>query len=329
MYFLNKLSVVFLLVSYLGIYISPNFFPLISLLSILFPLLLFVNILFLIYWFIKVDYKFLLSLIVILLGYNSYNTLFSFANKKIMIESDLSVMNYNVHTFNIYPWTKRQNIQEDIESFIGEKSPDILCLQEYYLDNEIKFNYRYKYIKTVRKGGKFGQAIFSKYPMINKGYLDTIKQGNAILYADIVKNKDTVRVYNMHMESLSINPNKDNFGEEDSQKLIERIQLAFTKQADQTISFLNHEKKCNYTKIITGDFNNTAFSWMYNKIKNNKKDAFVEAGFGLSSTYDYSLYPLRIDFILVDEKIEVNYFERFKVKYSDHYPILARLNISN
>ena len=68
---------------------------------------------------------------------------------------------------------------------------------------------------------------------------------------------------------------------------------------------------------------------MYNKIKNNKKDAFVEAGFGLSSTYDYSLYPLRIDFILVDEKIEVNYFERFKVKYSDHYPILARLNISN
>jgi len=37
------------------------------------------------------------------------------------------------------------------------------------------------------------------------------------------------------------------------------------------------------------------------------------------------LYPLRIDFILVDNTFEVNNFKTFEVPYSDHFPILARL----
>jgi vancomycin resistance protein VanJ len=76
---------------------------------------------------------------------------------------------------------------------------------------------------------------------------------------------------------------------------------------------------------VCGDFNNTAYSWVYNKISHSKKDAFVEAGKGFGKTFNYS-YPLRIDFILTSDNIEINHFKTFNEKFSDHFPILARVN---
>jgi len=51
----------------------------------------------------------------------------------------------------------------------------------------------------------------------------------------------------------------------------------------------------------------------------------LKAGKGFGNTFDFP-FPFRIDFILTDEEIEVNNFKTYKVKYSDHYPIMARLN---
>ena len=79
-------------------------------------------------------------------------------------------------------------------------------------------------------------------------------------------------------------------------------------------------------KILCGDFNNTAFSWVYRELSKNKQDAFKEAGKGLGRTFNY-WYPLRIDFILLDSSFNVNNFKTYNVPYSDHYPILARVNL--
>jgi len=35
---------------------------------------------------------------------------------------------------------------------------------------------------------------------------------------------------------------------------------------------------------------------------------------------------LRIDFILTDQNIDINNFKTYDVEYSDHFPIMARLN---
>ena len=106
------------------------------------------------------------------------------------------------------------------------------------------------------------------------------------------------------------------------------MKTAFKKQATQTERFLAHEKLWKGKKIVCGDFNNTAFSWVYRQISKDKRDAFVEAGKGFGKTFDYG-YPLRIDFILADMNFDVNYFETFDVKYSDHFPILARLKLKD
>ena len=63
---------------------------------------------------------------------------------------------------------------------------------------------------------------------------------------------------------------------------------------------------------------------MYHKLKEDKNDAFETAGKGFGKTFDYP-FPTRIDFILTDEQIEVNNFKTYDVLYSDHYPIMARL----
>ena len=234
-------------------------------------------------------------------------------------------MSYNVRMFNIYNWIDEENIDQNIYDFINEKEPDILCLQEFNPTIKIGFKFPYQYIKASKKSKLFGHAIFSKYKIINSGSLDFPNSSNNAIFVDIIKNKDTMRVYNVHLESLSFNPKEDYFNQENSEKLRIRVDKAFKKQADQAELIIQHQEKITHKSIICGDFNNNAFSWVYHTLKNGKNDAFEVAGEGFGKSYNHK-FPLRIDFILADENIEINNFKTFEVNYSDHYPIMARLN---
>ena len=72
---------------------------------------------------------------------------------------------------------------------------------------------------------------------------------------------------------------------------------------------------------MAGDLNNTAYSWAYKNTKNNLQDTFLEAGEGFGTSYKFKGFPLRIDFIFVDQKIKINTHKKYEIKYSDHYPI--------
>ena len=91
----------------------------------------------------------------------------------------------------------------------------------------------------------------------------------------------------MKRKHTNLNTNKENFGHENSEKLLIRLKKQFKKQAEQTTLFLKHENKWKGKKIIAGDFNNTAFSWVYHQISKGKQDAFKEAGNGMGNTFDY------------------------------------------
>ncbi|MBD09318.1 MAG: endonuclease, partial [Flavobacteriaceae bacterium] len=58
-------------------------------------------------------------------------------------------------------------------------------------------------------------------------------------------------------------------------------------------------------------------------------DTFEEAGNGFGKSFDIKFFPLRIDFILADERFKVNGFKTYSdVNLSDHYPIKATLNLN-
>jgi endonuclease/exonuclease/phosphatase family metal-dependent hydrolase len=322
---INAVLATLLLLSYIVPYISPKTIPQISLVSLAVPFLIIANTLFLIYWILKLKRQFALSAVILGLGWLVSSSFFEFSEKTVILNDDIKVMSYNVRMFNHYNWNDDNELDQKAFDFINQNSPDILVLQEFYQSPEINFSYPYKYIKTKGNKNKFGLAIYSKYRIINSGSLDFKQSANNITFADIIKSKDTIRIYNVHLESLKINPTKEHFGEENSEKLFGRLQSTFKKQAVQTEQFLAHESKWKGKKIVCGDFNNTAFSWVYNKISANKKDAFVEAGKGFGKSFDYP-FPMRIDFILTSTDIDINQFKTFSEKYSDHFPILARIN---
>jgi exonuclease III len=159
-----------------------------------------------------------------------------------------------------------------------------------------------------------------------KSSFDFKQTGNNIIYADVLVQEDTIRIYNIHLQSLKINPNKENFGEKDAMSLRNRLSDVFQKQQKQVELLLNNQQTIKHKIIVAGDFNNTAFSWPYRKILKGKKDAYVVAGKGFDKTYDFA-FPMRIDFILVDKDITINHFKAYRDKYSDHFPILARLDL--
>ena len=325
LFLINSLLAAALLIAYALPYISPKTLPILAILSLAVPFLITINIVFILFWWLNFKKYFLLPAIVLALGFGYLSSFYKFSEKEIFLKDDVNIMSYNVRMFNYYKWNDDSDLAQKTFDFITEQNPDVLAFQEFYESDKISFKFPYQYIKTKSKTNKFGLAIYSKYKIINSGSLNFKNSANNAIFIDILKEKDTIRVYNIHLESLKINPNKEHFGEQNSEKLIGRLKKTFQKQAAQTIQFLAHEQQWKGKVIICGDFNNTAFSWVYNKISSNKKDAFVEAGSGFGKTFNYT-FPVRIDFILTDPSIEINNFKTFDVKFSDHFPIQARIN---
>lgn len=323
LYFVNSILATALLFSYFLPLFSPTQIPHISILSLIVPILIVINILFFIYWIIKLKKHFILSGIVLLIGWLFSPPFYKIGTKKVILTTDIKIMSYNVRLMNFYKHIKEDNIGDKIIHFIKEKQPDILAIQEYTPQKKQTLKYPYQYF--VPKTKKFGLAIFSKFKIINKGSLDFKNSANNTIFVDILKEKDTIRVYNIHLQSLKINPKKEHFGQQNSEKLLKRLEKGFSRQVIQTKQIVKHSKQFKGKKIICGDFNNTAYSWVYKQLLQDKKDAFIEAGGGFGKSFNY-FFPMRIDFILTDKSITINSFKTFYKKYSDHYPIMARVN---
>ena len=332
----NIVVTVLTFVAYVLPFLAPKMFPLLSVLTLILPLFLILNTLFFIYWLLQLKRQVILSGLVLLLGITFINKFYKFSSNDIeATEKDFTVMSYNVHLFNVFKWIDRDDVPAEILTFINEKNPDILCIQEYSSSANIDLKvYPHRYIFTDGNNIKSGQAIFSKFPIIDQGNIIFPNSTNNVVFADIKKGKDVIRVYNMHLQSLKISPdvneideNIDAINQDKSQMMFKRISVAFKQQQEQAEIFMEHKKDCKYPIIICGDMNNSAFSYVYRSIKGKLKDSFEEAGKGFGATYKFRYYPARIDYIFTDEKIAVKKFESFpEFINSDHFPIMARLS---
>ncbi|MGB1308901.1 MAG: endonuclease/exonuclease/phosphatase family protein [Oceanihabitans sp.] len=326
----NSLAAAMLFLSFALPFVPPKTFSVLSVLSLGVPILLLLNAIFFVYWLIRLKKQFLVSLFVLAIGYFSFGSLYKFSTKKTASqpEQQLTVMNYNVRLFNLYNWIEADNVETKLVDFVKQNSPDVISFQEFHPHKNIDLSFfKYKYEKLSGNKTKYGQAIYSQFPIINSGSVAFKNTSNNAIFVDIVKKKDTIRVYNVHLESLHIEPKVEHLATENSERLLKRIGKTFKMQQSQTELFLKHKKQCNYKMIICGDFNNTAFSYVYKEIKGNLKDAFKEAGTGFGRTYDFKFFPTRIDFILTDAAFTVDAFKTFDVQYSDHFPVLTKLHL--
>ncbi len=349
--FSNIVLATFLIFAYLSTYVNSDNFGFFAIFGLIYPILLFANLLFVLFWIVRRKKYLLISLIVIIIGSNHLLNSFqiNFFNKKTDAET-ISLMTYNVRLFNRYKWNKDVNTAKDILLFVQNKEPDILCLQEYYSNRKNKKLYFHKKIKNMvkykdyyisfgtKKGTKynFGTATYSKYPIINEGTIRYGKENDISIFTDIVYNKDTLRIYNCHFQSIKLGyddydlinnvvDKNENNKLMRTLRILKKLYSAYQKRAQQIDIMKKHIDKSPYKTVVCGDFNDMPVSYVYKQISKNYTDAFKRSGHGFGSTYirDFSFF--RIDYILHSKSIKSYDYQCHKVKYSDHYPISCRL----
>lgn len=290
-------------------------------------------------------WSFLIPLIAILIGYQSFANFIQFnvSDKSDYSENSINVLSYNVRSFDIYEWTKDPKTPENIIQLTKDLKAGIICFQEFRTTesgllsiSNLKKEFGAK--NSIRSKHGTGVAIFSRYPIINQGEIN-FKKGNlcSAVFADVQIGKKTLRVYNLHLESnrfIGKNYefiNKKEF-KADEQELNEikdisfRLRYAFVRRAKQAKIIRTHMDSSPHPTIVCGDFNDTPQSFTYKTLGDDFSDCFRDKGFGISTTYVGDFPSFRIDYILHDEHTLCNGYQRIKKQYSDHFPILSKLS---
>lgn len=337
-------------------YISPESFWILAFFGLAFPIFVILNIIFSVYWFAQFKVQGIFSVVALLLA---SKTLLGFIQLDLIREKtsnkDIKVMSYNSMLFDLYNWSKNEQSRNLILNTLSEESPDIMCLQEFYTSEEkgdfnnidtltrllSTKNSHIEYTTTLRKLDHWGIATFTKFPIIKKGKIQfNTKSNNICIYTDVLINSDTVRIYNMHLQSISFskadykfidqiqNDTTDTKDEvEKSKNILRRLKRAFVKRTKQAEAIAAHIESCKYKVIVCGDFNDTPASYVYHTIRGDLKDAFIESGNGFEQTYAGKFPRFRIDYILHSKDFRSKNYHKVTETLTDHYPIITHLEV--
>lgn len=328
-FLINNVFAILLLLSFFVPNIKPSTFSLAPIIGLAIPALILINVIFLIYWIlIGFRKQFLLSAFVLILSLLFATPIYKFfsGTENPGKKNQLRIMTYNVRKFNSERWINDNSIPKKISTFIKAENPDIVALQEFEESDTFSLDFPYQYNPRATKRSMSGLAIFSKYPIVEQGKVNSKEHPNRAIFVDIIKSNDTIRLYNFHFQSLGLKPNQEFLGQKNSDGLVRRLKRAFKLHEKQLADFEKSLSTQNKKLIITGDMNNTSYSWVYKNLKKDLQDSFLEAGKSFGKTYDFKGFPLRIDYILVDKELNITSHQNFDIKYSDHYPIMATVS---
>jgi Metal-dependent hydrolase len=334
-----------LLLSYLAVHISPEKFALPAFFGLAYPYLLLLNILLALAWAVLLKFEALISVLVIALGITHLTNYIKFGRSTGKKEGTFKVMSYNLRLFNNF---ENQNINSEkkVLAFLKGQKPDILCLQEFYVngdpvqkDSSVKNSLGggyYSHMKMIGNGKNhyYGIATYSRYPIIGRGEIVYPGSSSLSIYTDIVIKKDTFRIFNNHLQSFRLRSIEKSFLEEmttpDNKETLDEVKSlsvslkkGFIRRARQSQTMKERVNSSPYPVIVAGDFNDTPVSYSYRKIRKGLNDSFVSSGYGAGFTYRGNYPPNRIDYILYDNVLDCRVFNIIKVRYSDHYPIAA------
>lgn len=340
-----------LLISYLAVHINPDTFVLPAFFGLAYPYLLFINIILVVIWAVMLRFEAFISLIIIAAGITHLSNYIRIQKPSGDKSGTFKVLSYNLRLFNVYEGPNA-NSENKVLAFLKSQKPDILCLQEFFIDGvpsekEASINAAlggkyYSHLKIIGRGRDryYGIVTFSRFPIVRKGEIIHPGSSSLSIFSDIVIDKDTFRVFNNHLQSFRLRKMERSFIEEvtasagnetldEVKSLSVSLKKGFVIRAHQAQSLKAQIDHSPYPVIVAGDFNDTPVSYSYRKIRKGLNDAFVNSGYGAGFTYKGNYPANRIDYILFDNALESRYFEITKVRYSDHYPVIAYFKKKN
>lgn len=329
-------------------YLNPTHWWVIGFAGLGVPYLVLVLIFFIIFWLMMKPVIVLLPLLTLAVGWQQLTVMFAwhpgsgFSKKR--HDNILRIVDWNVHSFNGLSKNKdvKKLIRNDLTASILSQHPDVICLQEFNngatSDNISLFSKTYRYhffskdYQLANGTYQSGCIIFSKFPIIDSGKIK-YPVDESLIYADILKGGDTIRIYTTHLQSFKFKKGDyDDIekirGQEDedlaaSKSIFRKMKLAFSRRGIQANMVREAIDKSPYPSVICGDFNDVPNSYAYFRIRGERQDAFLQKGFAIGRTFIALAPTLRIDYILPSPQFTVKQFDMVDEGLSDHIMLVS------
>lgn len=344
-------SLVFLFAALAPI-INPSQWWLHGFLPLITPYLILILIFFILFWLISRPIWSLISIFSLAIGYKQIPVVFAWSGdrgfSKMKPNNCLRLVNWNIQSFNGLSKIRNTGlpVRVEIAEAILNNNPDVICLQEFNTANEennialfAKTHPNYFFSSDYKGSGssyQSGSIIFSKYPICKTGQTK-FPNAESVIFIDIVKGIDTIRIYTTHLQSFKFKKqdyrdiekikDSDNESLSASKNLVRKMKAAYQKRGIQADIVQEELKKCPFPSIICGDFNDVPNSYTYFNIRGNRLDAFLERGFGIGRTFISIAPTLRIDYILPDPVFEIKQFDLVDQGLSDHIMLLSDIRL--
>ncbi len=356
---LTTLSALLLIAASFSSMVGPSKYPILTVLCLGYEYLVFLNIGMIVLAAFKNKIFAILPLVALGFGFPKPVQIVQFNTPAIIEESKeenvISLTSYNVHLFNKTLFVSDFNLRDSIEAFLIRQNSDLYVIQEFYHNDKKpsannferipqKLNTPYIYFEHDKGRDEtpslfFGSVILSKYPIKESGVVVTYKGGKAqAIYADIDHPSGTIRIYNIHLQSLGFDDSEYDFlrrahkieierAFEASQGIVDKIVSAAQVRTSQIIAIEDHMRGCEHPIILAGDFNETPFSFNMTAVRKYMQDGFIHKGKGLGNTFEGIGFvpPLRIDYILSSQSLKFLDFKTHPIDFSDHRPVTAKL----
>jgi endonuclease/exonuclease/phosphatase family metal-dependent hydrolase len=229
-------------------------------------------------------------------------------------------MNFKVMTYNIHHGKNLlgRNTLDKVADIIHESKADVIGLQEvdsgvirtgfkdqiHYLSEKLSMYYAYGPNINLL-GGKYGNAVLSKYPIesYENIQLPSRREQRGLLSTKI--NVDGKRIY----------------------FLTTHLGLNDEERMNQVNTISKYLETLPREVILAGDFNALYDSPEIHEITKRLTDVGYAAGNNTVPTYEVLFLSARIDYIFSSSLFKINGYDVIKSKASDHYPVIADLKL--
>ena len=276
----------------------------------------------------------------------------------------VSLLSANVRIFNVYAQLRDLNFtsSKGAISWLATSPADVLCLQEYYnepggsKENGAVFrteeylgrgSERHAFVSaslTNAIGAEFGLAIFSRFVIVRRGIIPFGRLSlNHGMWADLARpaarsggRPDTIRVFNVHLQSMNMadadiaTAIESRVGLRDkAPNLLRRFRNGAVLRGTQVDTLLARVARSPYPVLLAGDTNDLPYSYIYDQLADHLQNAWATVGLGIGATYNGRLPWLRIDQQFAGPQWQVLGCQVHKeIKWSDHFPVEGLYQLS-
>ena len=334
-------GVVLVLVGELAVRVSPSWFPWLAPFGLTYGLgwmLLAAGVIWRVVSFRWIRAAF--PLLVLVATWPSFMLVFSLGLGTTALPEDETqawgVLSFNVRRLDEYNWLKGDQTRRDLATWLSSRQEEVWCLQEFPKNGksvlqESGFAWSSSGRKVLGWPNGSGPAMATTFPVKSWTtwmFPDEAGRGR-VLEADLETPSGTVRVFNVHLQSLYFSHAdyaavEDGPSREEGLRLLGLVTKASEARAAQAKELKKRMDDSPYPVVLAGDFNDTPMSYAVRQLRQGRvRDAFDAATLGLGGTHIGTVPGLRIDGVLVDTTLVVHKQETHGVILSDHHPVTA------